>query len=283
MAAASSDKQRAGRVDALVESRCALIRRLKRTLDGKDHWLGVVRLASDAPSLAAMLSSVDAGTSDEGFRWYSLGVSLGPLLELPSGAAFVRAVLQLWEEFEYHFASPTAQSMKAFSARVLGPTAQAASALATLAVGDAGTDDGGGPVDDLSPRPDAEGLRPSLRTTSSGGVRYEVLNVPRLALRVHATSALLALCEVMGHYYRKVLVTSPQGCSKALYDAVVRADNLATAHVLRPAVALVNSIARVVVCARLGAVEAEVFGPSSAFARVLGAHTSSHAADPEGS
>ena len=45
-------------------------------------------------------------------QYFYLGLSVGKLLNLPSGAFCVQALTQLLEEWEYHFASATFQSMK---------------------------------------------------------------------------------------------------------------------------------------------------------------------------
>ena len=101
-------------------------------------------------------------------RWFYLGISATGLLQQPSGAPFLRALLQLLEEHQYHFASSTAQSIKAIRAR--GPR------TGQVSGGGAGAG-ASGPGDDIAP---------SLQRVG-GKVLYEFLLTPHLA---HAISAL---------------------------------------------------------------------------------------------
>ena len=117
-------------------------------------------------------------------RWFYLGVSIGPLLQLQSGPPFVKAVslpvqkrpygrppparmaprpseqvLQLLEEFQYHFARSTVQNMKIIKAKH--------SRRGGLQAGGAG----GGSDDDL---------KPSLQR-QNGEVLYAYLLTPHIA------------------------------------------------------------------------------------------------------
>ena len=58
-------------------------------------------------------------------RWFYLGVSAATMLQQPAGAPFLRALLQLLEEHQYHFSSSTVQNIKAIRAR--GASGQARS------------------------------------------------------------------------------------------------------------------------------------------------------------
>ena len=81
----------------IVERRLLSFEYIKSVCSGDCHWLSLVQLDLS-----------DDGKQDEtpqALRWYHLGVSIAPLLQLPSGPSFVRAVLQLFEELTYHFSS----------------------------------------------------------------------------------------------------------------------------------------------------------------------------------
>jgi len=47
------------------------------------------------------------------FQWFSLGLSLAPLLSIENGPTFVRSLVQLIEEYDYHFVMhPAVQGVK---------------------------------------------------------------------------------------------------------------------------------------------------------------------------
>ena len=101
-------------VENLVEQRSRSFEYLKRVQQGDTHWLSTVALG---PQEQPLHKGVDATTV---LRWFYLGLSIGPLLQLQSGPPFVKAVLQLLEELHYHFANRAAQNMKVIKANVRG-------------------------------------------------------------------------------------------------------------------------------------------------------------------
>ena len=76
-------------VENLVEQRSRSFEYLKRVQQGDTHWLSTVALG---PQEQPLHKGVDATTV---LRWFYLGLSIGPLLQLQSGPPFVKAVLQL--------------------------------------------------------------------------------------------------------------------------------------------------------------------------------------------
>tara|TARA_B110001452_G_scaffold121349_1_gene100691 strand:+ start:584 stop:1114 length:531 start_codon:yes stop_codon:yes gene_type:complete len=128
-------------------------------------------------------------------------VSIGPLLQLQSGAPFVKAVLQLLEEFQYHFARSAVQNMKVLKAR--GRRTQSTS----------------------NPGGDASDLKPTLQR-QGGEVLYAYLLTPHLAHPLSASQVLLCLCELMPHAYRKFGEVGSGGGSAALAEAVCKIDGV---------------------------------------------------------
>ena len=109
----------------LVERRRRSCAYLKEVYGGSKHWLSVV-------TLGAASSAKDDGLEEaQVLRWFYLGVSLATLLPQPPGAPFVRAILQLLEELQYHFSSSTERNIKSIRAR--GPNRAGSG---TLAAGD---------------------------------------------------------------------------------------------------------------------------------------------------
>ena len=123
-------------VENLVEQRSRAFEYLKRVQQGDTHWLSTVALG---PQEQPLHKGVDATTV---LRWFYLGLSIGPLLQLQSGPPFVKAVLQLLEELHYHFANRAAQNMKVIKANVRGRAHHEKH----------GHDAGGGSADELKPQ-----------------------------------------------------------------------------------------------------------------------------------
>ena len=123
-------------VEDLVEQRSRTFAYLKRVQQGDTHWLSTVELG---PQEQPLQKGVDATTV---LRWFYLGLSIGPLLQLQSGPPFVKAVLQLLEELHYHFANRAAQNMKVIKANVRGRAHHEKH----------GHDAGGGSADELKPQ-----------------------------------------------------------------------------------------------------------------------------------
>uniref|UniRef100_A0A7S1KQV0 Uncharacterized protein n=1 Tax=Percolomonas cosmopolitus TaxID=63605 RepID=A0A7S1KQV0_9EUKA len=67
-------------------------------------------------------------------QWFHLGISLAPLLQLPSGWWFLRALGQLVEEWEYHFSNLVGQGMRYLRAMtgIIGSSSSSSSASSAL-------------------------------------------------------------------------------------------------------------------------------------------------------
>lgn len=164
----------------LIERRILSCAYLKEVFTGKRHWVSIATI--DGPngkeeaideaqgvSLLPHSRHVPSITTTAAqhpparhlvaaLRWFYLGVSAATLLQQPAGASFLRALLQLLEEYQYHFSSATAQSLKVI--RMRGPRAAAASTI--------GADD------------NKEIIAPALQR-QGGRVLYEHLLTPHLA------------------------------------------------------------------------------------------------------
>ena len=89
----------------IVERRLQTLEYIKRVYAGECHWLSVALLpSSDEANKQLDKQAKDAETA-QALRWFYLGVSIAPLIIVPAGPIFVRALLQLFEEYQYHFAS----------------------------------------------------------------------------------------------------------------------------------------------------------------------------------
>ena len=188
---------------------------------GDTHWLSTVALGLQEQSMTKAVDSMQGATPPVRpcpaevrpladscpacavLRWFYLGVSIGPLLQLQSGAPFVKAVLQLLEEFQYHFARSAVQNMKVLKAR-------GRRTHSTIAGSSGG---------------DASDLKPTLQR-QGGEVLYAYLLTPHLAHPLSASQVLLCLCELLPHAYRKFVEVCAGGGSAALAEAVCKIDGV---------------------------------------------------------
>ena len=78
----------------IVERRLQTLEYIKRVYAGECHWLSVALLpSSDEANKQLDKQAKDAETA-QALRWFYLGVSIAPLLPVPEGPIFVRALLQ---------------------------------------------------------------------------------------------------------------------------------------------------------------------------------------------
>ena len=159
-------------------------------------------------------------------RWFYLGVSLATLLPHPPGVPFVRAVLQLLEELQYHFASSTERSIKAIRARP------------ALKLGGAVGDD--------------DSLTVSLQR-ANGKVLYEYLLTPHVAHALSGAMVAASLCDLMAKLYRRLTECAvTAGTTPALDEALLRLDSLIEEHMIAPAVKHAEGMARTALRGHLG-------------------------------
>jgi len=201
-------------VENLVGQRSRAFEYLKRVQQGDTHWLSTVALG---PQEGPLHKGVDSATV---LRWFYLGLSIGPLLQLQSGPPFVKAVLQLLEELHYHFANRAAQNMKVIKANVRG--------RAHHEKHHHGHDSAGGSADDLKPQLQRAG----------GEVLYAYLLTPHIAHQLSASQVLLCLCELMPHCYRKLGEAGAAGApppTAALAESIIKIDGVVAETILHVA------------------------------------------------
>ena len=137
-------------------------------------------------------------------RWFYLCVSLPAILSRPPGVPFVRALLQLFEEQAYHFASAAERSIKAIRAR---PAERS--------------------------QADEQQLSSSLQR-SNGKVLYEHLLTPHVAHAISGPQVIIGLCGLLLRLYKQLGECST--ATPGLADAVSKVDDKIYEGVLKPAV-----------------------------------------------
>ena len=169
-------------------------------------------------------------------RWLYIGVSLAPLLQRPAGVPFLRALLQLQEECQYHFREPS-ENQKAFRGR-------SASGQQRVMMGD------------VTQHGDHSDMLKPMLLRVEGKVVYEYLFTPHLAHAISGIQVLHSLCELMSKVYRKLVeCTAVPGATQDVLEAVSKADAYFEEHFLAPAAKHADAHAKTAMRGSLGRVD----------------------------
>ncbi|CAM9093389.1 unnamed protein product [Hapterophycus canaliculatus] len=198
------------KVEALVGKRKRFFSYLKKTHEEGGFWLNCVQLTrqGDLAIYAADLPSQRIR------RLFYLGVGLAKLLQSKGGAQLVRGILQLLEEWEYHFAlaGVAHHSVKAMLAKNIdGPSRD------QTTIGE----DGGRQQEQVVAR--------LLKFNNE--VVYEQLLTPEVPFALDYLEVVFSLCEVMCRIYAKFV---EEECYKNafVYDGLVKVDNKIKHHII---------------------------------------------------
>jgi len=240
-----------------LERRILSFEYLQRTLALEHHWLSVVSLP---PKEQTTKSSDDA----QGLRWYCLGVSIAAIekLQSASAAALVKALLQLFEEYNFHFgrAVQVVQSVRrAIRHRVRESVRESVGRSAATSSASAEDD-----------------FAVALHRVN-GEVLYLYLLTPHVPHALSAPVVLQCFCELMPTVYRRLLGAA-EGATGPLCDAMLRLDGLIEEHFLLPVSKQLNAAATVAVRSSLGKTDAlfsKVLAAASGEERSLGAESQS--------
>jgi hypothetical protein len=207
---------------------------LRKILEGGGFWMNSVRLT--APDIVRFTNQMIP--TERTTQYLCLSVSISNMLAetYPSNAHVVRAFLQLLEEYEYHFAGTTFQSMKYMLAKnspTMFPVAPAVLAIppSTLQNGSVSLGDRGGigvsafaglADDEPSPAdtPDTNHNNTTANTTANAGppkarhggpsihkfdsaVVYEHLVTSHVPFELDHVEVFVSLCE--GEWLQSVL------------------------------------------------------------------------------
>ena len=98
---------RATRLEAMVAKRKANFKYLQRACSNSVFWLNCVRINDNS-----LKEYIDLVPSERTVMFYYLALSLGKMAMKKPSCGIERSMLQLWEEFEYYFASTAVQFLK---------------------------------------------------------------------------------------------------------------------------------------------------------------------------
>ncbi|CAM9666660.1 unnamed protein product [Ectocarpus sp. 4 AP-2014] len=201
------------KVEALVGKRKRFFSYLKKTHEEGGFWLNCVQLTrqGDLAVYAAELSSQRI------LRLFYLGVGLAKLLQSKGGLELIRGILQLLEEWEYHFAlaGVAHHSVKAMLAKNIDNIDHSARGR------DASEEGGGKHQEQIVAR---------LKKFNNEVV-YENLLTPEVPFALDYLEVVFSLCEVMCRIYAKFV---EEECYKNafVYDGLVKVDNKIKHHII---------------------------------------------------
>eukprot|EP00903_Cladosiphon_okamuranus_P017733 g16326.t1 len=201
------------KVEHLVGKRKRFFSYLKETHEHGGFWLNCVKLTrqGDLAIYAADLPSQRIR------RLFYLGLGLAKLLQSKGGTQLIRGILQLLEEWEYHFAlaGVAHHSVKAMLAKNIdGPSRD-------------GTRDRDG---------EEEGGKQQEQVVArlfkfNNEVVYEQLLTPEVPFELDYCEVVFSLCDVMCRIYAMFI---EEECYKNafLYEALVKVDNKIKHHII---------------------------------------------------
>lgn len=187
--------QRKQRLESLIEKRKNNFLYLMEIHSGGSYWLNSVLI--DKKELHSYLVEKP---STRAVMYYYFGISLSKILELSSGPATIKAMIQLMEEWEYFFASTTMQSMKYMMARTsnyIYPNFMPTDT--TSPAGSQGNNAGNNP----NSNPDGDHQIKSGIYKFNNDVVYEYLLTPHIPFELNYIEVLYSLCQMLYDLYDK--------------------------------------------------------------------------------
>lgn len=192
-----NDCDRLGMVEYIVNKRHSNFEYLKKIHEGGAFWLNCVQIAQED-----ILKFYGNSTQPRAEKFFILGTSVAPLLHLQNGSQYIRALAQLIEEYDYHYASTTMKSVMRIKSRVEG---------AEL------TEDQDAPI------------RPSM-IKKDNVIIYQFLQTPHVPCELDYAQVLSSLCDVLTLVYRKFI--DPSSATAGIYDVIIRIDQRIKHHVI---------------------------------------------------
>jgi hypothetical protein len=205
--------QRKQRLESLIEKRKNNFLYLMEIHMGGSFWLNSVLFDKKELNAYAMTEK----TVTRSVMFYYFGISLSKILELPSGSATIKAMLQLLEEWEYYFASNTMQSMKYVMARnsnFIYPNFMPSDSIPQggSGAGNGSSGNGGGSHgtnNGTNYNSNSGSMDPQDHQIKSGifkfnnDIVYEYLVTPHIPFELNYIEVLYSLCQMLYSLYDK--------------------------------------------------------------------------------
>ncbi|KAG2176260.1 hypothetical protein INT43_005494 [Umbelopsis isabellina] len=164
----------------LVYKRIATINYLRRTHEGTTHWFNTVLLSREDLTSMYPNNKMSGRTS----KFFTLGVSLGPILDVTNQVDYVKALHLLLHEFECHNNDHQKPKMKNIFRKTRGK-------------------------DDHSYVDDGE---------------YTHLLTPNMPFELDYIQTCFTLFDLLGEAYHKLLVGTESLCTQAFCEQVLKCD-----------------------------------------------------------
>lgn len=99
-------------MEFIVQKRVENLEYIRKFHEGQVFWMNTVKVSPSEIEKAYQSQTLQKRLE----QWFTLGMSMAPLIQIDNGYEFVRACSQLLEEFEYHFSNMAVQGMKILKA-----------------------------------------------------------------------------------------------------------------------------------------------------------------------
>ncbi|EFC41823.1 hypothetical protein NAEGRDRAFT_58715 [Naegleria gruberi] len=182
-------------MEFIVQKRVENLEYIRKFHEGQVFWMNTVKVSPSEIEKAYQSQTLQKRLE----QWFTLGMSMAPLIQIDNGYEFVRACSQLLEEFEYHFSNMAVQGMKILKAFTNNF------------------------VDDDTPPviTSQKTIKPSIHK-SNGSVVYEFLQTPNIPCTLDYCQIIFSLCDLLIFVYRKFLDEANIGSS--LHEYIVKLD-----------------------------------------------------------
>lgn len=162
-------------IKKLVEKRIQHLNYIQKIHKGEVYWMNTCKISIDDMKEFFHESTLEKRVE----QWFFLGISLAPLLQVSNGWWFLRALVQLLEEYEYHFSNLAVQGMKYLKAM----TSTSVQQLSVVT---------------------GRSVKPSIQRVGRTVV-YEFLRTPNVPCELDYCQVIFSLCDMLTIVYRKIL------------------------------------------------------------------------------
>uniref|UniRef100_A0A7S4D2L0 Uncharacterized protein n=1 Tax=Eutreptiella gymnastica TaxID=73025 RepID=A0A7S4D2L0_9EUGL len=97
-------------IEFLVTRRLKTFEYLKKCLDGQALWLDAVVITPE--DICRYCQGSDGAMEKRAQKWFFLGLSIAPLLDMANGPTFVSSLENIFQEWDYFFSTFVGQSWK---------------------------------------------------------------------------------------------------------------------------------------------------------------------------
>jgi hypothetical protein len=228
---------RCGQVQALAEKRSFDLSYLQRTheADPEVHWMNVISLRrTDITDAHEKTPEVYTRRSK---KFYYLGISVSKLVQESKNLHdLVLGCLQLFDEYEYYFASNTKQNVRFMMAKP-GPLYHPVAGVEVVVEKEKKEDREKKEEKGEKEKKDEEEVHKALRTHINRWekeVVYRHLWKPSIPCELDYVEVIFSICETLLQLYAKFMSENTGAADIHVFEGLLKIDTLIKKHVLDP-------------------------------------------------